>query len=69
MVYLITQVIVRSSANVTFGAKTKLSAIFHGIWLLLSAVTIASLLNLIPLASLATILIVVGYKLAKACFV
>jgi SulP family sulfate permease len=61
----ITQVIVRSSANVTFGAKTKLSAIFHGIWLLLSAVTIAGLLNLIPLASLATILIVVGYKLAK----
>lgn len=61
----ITQVIVRSSANITFGAKTKLSAILHGFWLLISAVTIASLLNMIPLASLATILIIVGYKLAK----
>ena len=61
----ITQVIVRSSANITFGAKSKLSTILHGIWLLLSAVTIASLLNMIPLASLATILIMVGYKLAK----
>lgn len=61
----ITQVIVRSSANITFGAQSKLSAILHGFWLLLSAVTIASLLNMIPLASLATILIIVGYKLAK----
>ncbi|WP_036302359.1 SulP family inorganic anion transporter [Methylotenera sp. L2L1] len=61
----ITQVIVRSSANITFGAKSKLSAILHGIWLLLSAVTIAGLLNMIPLASLAAILIMVGYKLAK----
>jgi MFS superfamily sulfate permease-like transporter len=61
----VTQVIVRSSANITFGAQTKLSAILHGFWLLLSAVTIASYLNLIPLASLATILIMVGYKLAK----
>lgn len=61
----LTQVIVRSSANITFGAKTKLSAILHGIWLLLSAVTIAGLLNMIPLASLAAILIMVGYKLAK----
>ncbi len=61
----VTQVIVRSSANITFGAKTKLSAILHGFWLLISAVTIASLLNMIPLASLATILIIVGYKLAK----
>lgn len=61
----ITQVIVRSSANITFGAHTKMSAILHGFWLLLSAITIASLLNMIPLASLATILIMVGYKLAK----
>ncbi len=61
----ITQVIVRSSANITFGAKTKMSAVLHGIWLLLSAITIASLLNMIPLASLAAILIMVGYKLAK----
>jgi SulP family sulfate permease len=61
----ITQVIVRSSANINFGAKTKLSAVLHGVFLLVSALFIASLLNLVPLASLATILIVVGYKLAK----
>lgn len=61
----ITQVIVRSSANIAFGAKTKLSAILHGVFLLLCALTIAQALNMIPLASLATILIVVGYKLAK----
>jgi MFS superfamily sulfate permease-like transporter len=60
----ITQVVVRSSANITFGGKTKLSTIFHGIFLLISAVTIAEFLNLIPLASLAAILIMVGYKLA-----
>lgn len=61
----ITQVIVRSSANVNFGAKTKMSTILHGFLLLISAVTIAGLLNMIPLASLAVILIMVGYKLAK----
>ena len=61
----ITQVVVRSSANITFGAKTKLSAILHGFFLLISIMTIIPLLNLIPLASLAAILIVVGYKLAK----
>lgn len=61
----LTQVIVRSSANIAFGGKTKLSGILHGFWLLISAVTIASLLNLIPLASLAAILLIVGYKLAK----
>ncbi len=61
----ITQVIVRSSANISFGAKTKLSAVLHGVFLLICALTIAEWLNMIPLASLATILIVVGYKLAK----
>lgn len=61
----ITQVIVRSSANINFGAKTKASAILHGIFLLVSVVTIAQYLNWIPLASLAAVLIVVGYKLAK----
>lgn len=61
----LTQVIVRSSANITFGGKSKLSAIFHGIFLLISAVTIPWLLNMIPLATLASILFVVGYKLAK----
>lgn len=61
----ITQVIVRSSANITFGGKTKMSAIYHGIFLLLSSIFIASLLNMLPLATLAAILFVVGYKLAK----
>ena len=61
----VTQVIVRSSANISFGAKTKLSAILHGFFLLISAVTIAEFLNMIPLASLAAILLMVGYKLAK----
>lgn len=61
----ITQVIVRSSANISFGGKTKMSAILHGVFLLISALTIASVLNMIPLASLAAILIMVGYKLAK----
>ncbi|MES2371996.1 MAG: SulP family inorganic anion transporter [Bacteroidota bacterium] len=61
----ITQVIVRSSANITFGAQTKMSAIMHGFFLLISAITIASVLNMIPLASLAAILLMVGYKLAK----
>lgn len=61
----ITQVIVRSSANISFGGKTKLSAILHGVFLLISAISIAGLLNMIPLASLAAILIIVGYKLAK----
>ncbi len=57
--------IVRSSANITFGAKSKLSAILHGFFLLISVLTIAEYLNMIPLASLAAILIMVGYKLAK----
>jgi MFS superfamily sulfate permease-like transporter len=61
----ITQVIVRSSANIQSGGKSKASAFFHGVLLLVSAAAIPSLLNLIPLASLAAILLVVGYKLAK----
>lgn len=61
----VTQVIVRSSANISFGGKTKMSAILHGVFLLISAITMASILNMIPLASLAAILLMVGYKLAK----
>jgi len=61
----VTQVIVRSSANINFGGKSKLSTIMHGFFLLFSAIFIAGLLNLIPLASLAAILLMVGYKLAK----
>lgn len=61
----LTQVIVRSSANITFGGKSKLSAILHGCFLFVSAVFIPGVLNRIPLATLASILFVVGYKLAK----
>ena len=61
----ITQVIVRSSTNITFGGKTKLSAIIHGFFLLISALAIPGIINMIPLATLAAILFVVGYKLAK----
>ena len=60
-----TAVIVRTSANVNAGAKTKLSAIFHGLLLLVSVVGFATMLNQIPLACLAAVLLVVGYKLAK----
>lgn len=61
----ITQVIVRSSANIQSGGRTKASATLHGALLLISAFAIPSILNLIPLAALAAILLIVGYKLAK----
>lgn len=61
----ITQVIVRSSANIQSGGKSKMSAIIHGFFLLISVVLIPTLLNKIPLSVLAAILLVVGYKLAK----
>lgn len=61
----VTQVIVRSSANLQSGAKTKLSAILHGVLLAIFVLVFPTILNLIPLAVLASILFVVGYKLAK----
>ncbi len=61
----ITSVIVRSSVNIAAGAETKLSTIIHGILLLASVLVLSSIINLIPLASLAAILLVVGYKLAS----
>lgn len=61
----VTSVIVRSSANVSSGAKTKVSAILHGIMLLSCVLFIPQLLNLIPKAALAAILIFIGYKLAR----
>lgn len=61
----VTAVIVRTSANVTAGAHTKLSAILHGLLLALSAMAIPHVLNKIPLAVLAMVLIMVGYKLTK----
>ena len=61
----ITAVIVRSSANAEADARTKLSAIFHGIWLLVFVVFATTLLNMIPYCVLAVILIRTGYNLAK----
>ncbi len=61
----ITQVIIRSSVNLQAGGKTKVSAILHGFIILISILLIPTLLNLIPLATLAAILLVVGYKLAR----
>lgn len=61
----ITMVIVRSSANINARAKTKLSAIYHGILLLISVFLFPSLLELIPLSALAAILIMLGWKLVK----
>jgi carbonic anhydrase len=61
----ITQVIVRSSANIGGGAKSKLSTILHGFWLLLAVLFVAKWLNLIPLSVLAALLVFVGYKLTK----
>jgi MFS superfamily sulfate permease-like transporter len=61
----LTQVIVRSSANIQSGAKSKLSTILHGVLLLVAVVTVPALLNRIPLSVLAAILLTVGYKLAK----
>jgi MFS superfamily sulfate permease-like transporter len=61
----VTAVIVRSTANMSAGARTKTSSIVHGVLLLLTAFLIPSVLNLIPLACLAAILLVVGFKLAS----
>ena len=61
----VTSVIVRSSANASAGAKTKLSSVLHGFWLLACIMLIPSALNHIPLSCLASMLILVGYKLVK----
>ena len=61
----ITQVIVRSSANIQSGGRTKMSAIIHGFLLLISVIVIPKLLNMIPLSVLAAVLFIVGFKLAK----
>lgn len=59
----ITAVIVRTSANINAGARSKISAILHSVILVIFVVMIPSVLELIPLASLAAILLMVGYKL------
>jgi len=61
----VTQVIVRSSANIQSGGRSRASAFIHGLLILFSAISIPYVINMIPLASLASILFVVGYKLAK----
>ncbi len=61
----ITQVIVRSSANISAGGTSKVSAISHGLILIVTVVLVPDLLNKIPLTSLAAILLLVGYKLSK----
>lgn len=61
----VTSVIVRSSANVNAGARTKSSTMLHGVLLLLSVALIPQILNLIPKSSLAAILLFTGYKLTK----
>ena len=60
-----TSVVVRTSANNSAGAKSKMSAIVHGLLLLVSVLAIPSLLNKIPLATLAAVLLLVGYRLAN----
>ena len=61
----VTQVIIRSTVNVQSGGKTKLSSILHGFFLLICVATIPQFLNMIPLAVLAAILLVVGFKLVN----
>jgi MFS superfamily sulfate permease-like transporter len=61
----VTSVVVRSSANINAGAKSKASAILHGLLLMLCVFAIPNILNMIPKAALASILILTGYKLAN----
>jgi MFS superfamily sulfate permease-like transporter len=60
-----TSVVVRTSANANAGAKSKISTVIHGVLLLISVLTIPVLLNKIPFATLAAVLLLIGYKLAK----
>ncbi len=61
----VTQVIVRSSANIQSNGKTKMSTIIHGMLIAISVLALPDIMNMIPLSSLAAILFLVGYKLAK----
>ena len=60
-----TSVVVRTSANNNAGAKSKMSTIIHGVLLLICVLSVPVILNMIPLATLAAVLLLVGYKLAK----
>ncbi len=59
----VTGVTVRSSTNVMAGARTRTSAVLHGVWILLFVVFLPGLLRLIPVSSLAAVLVYTGYKL------
>jgi MFS superfamily sulfate permease-like transporter len=61
----LTQVIVRSSANIQSGGKTKMAAFIHGVLLLVAVIAFPAMINMIPYAALAAILLQVGYKLTK----
>jgi len=61
----VTSVIVRTSANIDSGGRTKIAAISHGLFLMVAVLSIPVFLNKIPLASLAAVLLVIGYKLAS----
>ncbi|WP_258099981.1 SulP family inorganic anion transporter [Marinoscillum pacificum] len=61
----ITAVIVRSTANISSGGKTKVSAVFHGLLIAVSVIFFPDILNMVPKASLAAVLLIVGYKLTK----
>ena len=61
----VTGVIVRSSANVDAGARTRLSAVLHALWLVAAVFALGPVLNRIPLAALAAVLLFTGYKLAQ----
>ena len=65
----VTQVIVRSSANLQSGAKSKLSAFLHGWWLLLSVLLIPGAMEYVPLSALAAILIISWTKISKTIYV
>lgn len=64
----LTAVIVRTSTNITAGGKTKMATILHGIWLLSMVLLIPNILRLIPLSTLACVLLMVGFKLARPSF-
>ena len=65
----ITAVIVRSSANLLAGAQTKMAAILHGVFIVVAVAFLPAVINLIPLASLAAILLVVGFKLTRPAII
>jgi MFS superfamily sulfate permease-like transporter len=61
----VTLVIVRSSVNVASGVETRMASFIHGLFLVVTVIFIPNVLNMIPLSSLAAILIITGFKLAS----